>query len=233
MIIPEQIITRSEKYGIHVNPQQAGKIALYSNMVIEYNQHTNLTRNDSEEKMLDKNIIDSLRLIPYIKEKAYVADIGCGAGFPGVIVAVMCDIRIILIDSIKKKTDFLKEVIYRIGINAEVINDRVENIAHKEQYREQFDCVISRAAAPLNMLIEYSVALLKINGDLIAMKGPNVREEVEGSNKALYELKSEITDKIQYHNYDGIERYLIFIKKNDITNKIYPRNTKKIIKQPL
>lgn len=233
MINAENIKNQCEIHNIDVDETQANKLAIYSNMVLAYNGIMNLTRNDSEDKMIDRNIIDCLRVVPYIKDKEYIADIGCGAGLPGIVAAIMTNKRYVLIDSIKKKTEFVKKVIDTLGLNCEVLNDRAENVARSKVHREQFDAVISRAAAPLNILLEYSIPLLKTGGKLAAMKGSNVQEEIKHSNEALKELKAKIEHDNVYKNNDDIERHIIIIRKLESTSDIYPRDTKKIIKRPL
>lgn len=233
MISYENIIGSCKIHSIPINKEQAEKLAAYSNMVLKENETTNLTRNDSDEDMINKNIIDSLRIVPYIEGGSYVADIGCGAGVPGIVVSIMTDCRMVLVDSITKKIEFVRHVGEELGLDIITINDRAERLGRDQLYREKFDYVISRALAPLNVLLEYGIPLLKKNGFLIAMKGAKAMEEIQNARNSFTLLNSECREQVRYNNIDGIDRYILLVEKLQDTSDLYPRNTKKIVKQPL
>ena len=136
---------------------------------------------------------------------------------------------------LNKRTVFLKEVIEKLNLkNIEVIHGRAEDYAKIDKYRENYDYAISRAVAPLNILLEYLSPYVKIGGNVIAMKGSNAEEEIKNSNNALKVLKCKIIEssKINLPENAG-ERYIILIEKKEKTPKMYPRNAGIPKKKPL
>ena len=229
-----RIIQTCREYGLEITADQEKKLNIYCDRLSEANRTTNLTRNDSEEDMLVKNIIDCLFLAHMIPDGVKVIDIGCGAGFPGIVLATVKNVEILMIDSIQKKIAFVDEIIKELDLsNAQTLATRVEVIAKDTNYRESFDYAVSRAVASLNMLLEYSAPMIKVKGKILSMKGSKAQEEISLSANALQKLNCRIEDNRQYILLGNIERHIIEIVKEDITDDIYPRTTKKIIKNPL
>ena len=171
----------------------------------------------------------------YIKNAQNIIDIGTGAGFPGIPLAIVNEkSNIVLLDSLNKRINFLNNVIQKLELsNVKAIHGRAEDLAKIVQHREKYDIVISRAVAPFNVLLEYMLPFNKVNSYTIAMKGSNI-EEVDISNNALKKLggKIEKIEKINLPNTD-IKRNIIIVRKIEETSKKFPRKAGIPKKEPL
>lgn len=221
---------------ITIDEDKVKKFYLYMQLLIEWNEKINLTAITEPKEVIIKHFIDSLSISGEIKDNSKIIDVGTGAGFPGIPLKIYNDtLNITLLDSLNKRTVFLKEVIEKLNLkNIEVIHGRAEDYAKIDKYREIYDYAISRAVAPLNILLEYLSPYVKIGGNVIAMKGSNAEEEINNSNNALKVLKCKITEssKINLPENAG-ERYIILIEKKEKTPKMYPRNAGTPKKKPL
>ena len=186
-----------------------------------------------------KHFIDSLEVVKYINKNSNVIDVGTGAGFPGIVIAIYFkgDIKITLMDALNKRIDFLEEVIKELNLlNIEIVHARAEELGQKEKYRESYDYALSREVAPLNILLEFDIPFIKVGGKCLLLKGTKLNEEIQKSNKALEKVNSKITNIYKY-NYilDGEEynRNIVEITKEKETPNKYPRNYGKIKKSPL
>ena len=165
-----------------------------------------------------------------------LVDIGTGAGFPGVPIALVdSEIKVTLIDSLKKRIDFLNAVINETGItNAVALHGRSEDLARDEMLRERFDFAVSRAVAAMNTLSEYCIPFVKTGGYFIAYKTGNNKDEIESSVKAINMLGGNIDEiiksKVESLDYD---REYICIKKTEKTKKKYPRKAGEPKNNPL
>lgn len=224
-----------KKYCVNINKEQTEKFVLYAELLKEWNKKFNLTAIEEDRDVVIKHFIDSVSIIPYIKECNTLIDIGTGAGFPGIPIKIIRDdINVTLVDSSEKKVTFLNEVILRLelkGICA--VCGRAEDMAQNLLYREKFDIVVARAVAKLPVLLEYCLAFVKMNGIFIAMKG-DAAKEIEESKKALDVLggKIEEINKIILTQSD-MKRSIITIRKCSNTPKKYPRKAGKIKKEPI
>lgn len=236
----EILYNEAKARKIELSPIQLEKLYIYKEFLKEENEKFNLTKITDDMEIIFKHFIDSLEITKQINQKSNIADIGSGAGFPGIIVAIFFEdmVSMTLIESNNKKSNFLKEVIKEIKLkNCLVLNQRVEDILIKDiKYRESFDFVLSRAVAPLNILIEYSIPLLKIDGKALLMKGPGLKEELLASKNAFLKLDCVLLKEIKYNIKIGDElffRTIAVIKKINKTDKKYPRSYSKIKKLPL
>ena len=163
-----------------------------------------------------------------------IIDIGTGAGFPGVPLAInFSDKSFVLVDSVNKKLDVIRGTIKELNINnIEVIHSRAEELANNGEYRERFDVAVSRAVANLTTLVEYMLPFVKVGGICICMKGPNYEKEVDEARKAISILGGEI-EKVLNIDIEGNERNIIFIRKNSSTPTKYPRGQGKPLKEPI
>ena len=188
------------------------------------------------DEIILKHFVDSATINKYIPENAKVLDIGTGAGFPGIPEKILrTDITVVLADSLNKRINFLKEVISQLKLqNITAEPGRAEDLAQQKNYREQFDVVVSRAVASLNVLLEYMLPFVKKGGICICMKGSNIEEEIENSKNALKELGGEIVkiDKFNLVETD-ILRNIIIIRKVKDTSKQYPRKAGIPTKNPI
>lgn len=230
------MISYAEKINIKFTEEQLEKFYQYMNMLLEWNEKINLTAITEPKEVIIKHFIDSLSIWGEIKDNSKIIDVGTGAGFPGIPLKIYNNtLNVTLLDSLNKRTVFLKEVIEKLNLkNIEVIHGRAEDYAKIDKYRENYDYAISRAVAPLNILLEYLSPYVKIGGNVIAMKGSNAEEEIKNSNNALKVLKCKIIEssKINLPENAG-ERYIILIEKKEKTPKMYPRNAGIPKKKPL
>ena len=220
-----------KKLNIEITREQEQMLEKYYNLLIETNKTTNLTRITNKEEVYLKHFYDSLTISKVINlTNQKIIDIGTGAGFPGIVLKIIYkDLNITLLDSSKKRIDFLNKVIKELNLtNIKTIHERIEN--YKE---EQFDIVTSRAVAKTNMLLELSCNLAKINGYYIFLKG-NLEEELTESQNAIKKLNLKLIKKEQFHlPIENSKRTIIKIQKQKNSPKEYPRNFAKIKKNPL
>ena len=175
--------------GVVVDDRQLAKFAAYYEFLLEYNQKVNLTRITEPLDVAVKHFGDSFFLLKpgLIPAGARVADIGTGAGVPGIPLAIMRPgLRVVLVDSLRKRTVFLTEAVERLGLaNVEVVWSRAEDLGHKPDFRERFDVVLARAVASLNVLTELCLPLVKKGGAFLALKGPRAQEELAQAQAAI------------------------------------------------
>ncbi|MBP3501944.1 MAG: 16S rRNA (guanine(527)-N(7))-methyltransferase RsmG [Clostridia bacterium] len=226
----------SEKISINIEDEKIEKFYKYMLLIQEWNKKINLTAIIEPKEMIIKHFIDSLTIANQLKNDSKIIDVGTGAGFPGIPIKIYNDsLKITLLDSLNKRTIFLKEVIKELKLeNIEVIHGRAEECAQKEEYREKYDYAVSRAVAPLNILLEYLVPYACVNGTVLAMKGSNALEEINNAENALKQLYCEI-DNIEKKLLpeESGERYIIKIVKKEKTLDIYPRKAGIPKKKPL
>lgn len=226
----------AEKNGFHLNSEQIEKLNTYAAMLLEWNEKMNLTAITDIDGIAIKHFYDSLTPIWYlnIPKNAKVIDVGTGAGFPSIPMAIIRpDLQFTLLDSLNKRLVFLNEVCSSLDINAELVHMRAEDAAKMPEYREKFDVSVSRAVAALPVLCEYCIPFVRKNGMFIAMKGSKADEELNLSRNAVKILGADIEKSIQINLPDESERNIIVIRKKNFTPKAYPRHGSKISKQPL
>ena len=230
-----EFIEELKKLNIEPTQKQLEQLNRYYELIAEYNKVMNLTGITEKEQVYLKHFYDSLTIAKVIdlNKEETLCDIGTGAGFPGIVLKILFpNLKITLIDSLNKRIEFLKIVIKELNLNnIEAIHTRAEEYAIKNI--EKFDVVTSRAVAPLNILLELSIPLLKINKYFISYKG-NISREIIESENALKQLDSKI-DKIEEFELpkENSNRTIIKIKKLNKTNKKYPRKFSEIKKKPL
>ncbi len=222
--------------NLKLTEQMLENFEKYAEMLIEWNEKVNLTAITEPRLIAIKHFLDSLlTLLAYDTPlEAKVIDVGTGAGFPGVPIKIARpDIQLTLLDSLKKRTCFLESLTSALNVKASIIHARAEDLARKEAFRESFDVVVSRAVAPLNVLLEYCLPFVKVNGVFLALKGSKAQFEFEQSINALKLLKGEVVDIKRFNLLDGEERNIIVIKKIANNKKEHPRSSAKIKKMPL
>lgn len=223
--------------GINITEEQMDLFKKYGNILQEYNNHTNLTAITKTKDIYIKHFLDSAFVIKKLdKNYCYnLLDVGSGAGFPGVPIKILLpSIKLKLIDSSEKKCKFLNYLSKELNIKYDVLRGRAEDFGKKEEFREKFDVVVSRAVSQLNILCEYCMPFVKTGGIFMAMKGPDAENEIFMAKRCISELggmieeiqKSELVEK------NG-ERNLVVIRKLKNTPNKYPRKTPNIIKKPL
>ena len=168
--------------GIELNEQQLAQFDLYKNELLQWNAKTNLISENSSKKIITHHFLDSLTAWQFIpKSNARMIDIGCGAGFPGLPLKIaLPDLEIYLLEANRKKVSFLKHIIRLLDLSSTfVLHERIENIIKTDLWKEKFDIVISRATFKLNELLTLGEFFLAPEGQLIALKGPNVGKEIK------------------------------------------------------
>lgn len=222
-----------EKIGIVVSEGMKQQFLLYKNLIQEVNKVLNLTGIDDDEGIYLKHFYDSLLISPLIKHNASVCDIGSGAGFPGIVLAIARpDIRMTCVEPTTKRTNFLSRVVDECGLkNVKVLNERAEDII--DTYRESFDVSTARAVAYLDILSELCLPFVKLGGNFIAMKGSKGLEEFEEAKKAVKILGGTLIKAHRFNDEIMGERFNLEINKTSRTPKQYPRSYAKIKKTPL
>lgn len=222
--------------NIEINDEEIRKFISYMDLLLEWNEKINLTAITEKKEIILKHFIDSLTIYKYIKGKDKIVDVGTGAGFPGIPLAIMKkQNEVVLVDSLNKRINFLNEVIKKLKLeNVIAIHSRAEDFGKEKEYREKFDIVTSRAVANLTVLVEYLLPLVDVGGYCICMKGPNIEEELNQSKFAIKTLggKIEKVEKIVLPDSD-FERNIVIIKKEINTDKRYPRKAGMPLKNPL
>lgn len=225
----------AKTYNIEVSQTQYQSLLSYATMLIDYNKKVNLTAIVDIDEIFVKHFLDSLLVLEYVTVSKTLADVGTGAGFPGMVLALFLPtVQVTLIEPTHKRCVFLEQVKEELHLdNVTIVEKRAEDLS---EYREYFDIVVSRAVARLDILLELCVPLVKIGGNFVALKGAHGKEEIEVSTNALKELKSEITRiqeiEVAYNEQSMTRINVIVTKKNKTLNK-YPRMYSKIKKQPL
>lgn len=218
---------------------QEEKINKYCERILELNREINLTAITDRNMFHVKHVVDSLACIDlreYINASKIV-DVGTGAGFPGIPLAISSpEKEFILIDSVVKKLRIIDMLCDELNItNVKILHGRVEDIGHDKAFREKFDLCISRAVARLNILVEWSLPLLKKGGTMIAYKGLKAEEELKEAKKAIDLIggsESRI-EKFTQNSNEIIEHSLVIIKKERETPDIYPRKPGKAKREPI
>lgn len=226
---------KGKEINIELNDNKSEMFYEYMNMLVEWNNNINLTSITEPNDVILKHFIDSITAYKYAKNMS-VIDVGTGAGFPGIPLKILDNnIDITLLDSLNKRINFLNEVIDKLGLeNIKTIHGRVEEVARDKKLRESFDVAVSRAVAPLNVLLEYMIPLIKVGGKCVCMKGSNVEEEINQSKNALKRLNAEI-ELVESFSLPGtdMKRNIVLVRKLGKTDKVFPRKAGTPSKNPL
>lgn len=230
----------SQELGVDLSDKQLETLMEYMEILQEWNQKINLTAIDSPEGIAVKHFLDSLSILQSLNLSGTerIIDIGTGAGFPGLVLKIIYpNLELTLLDSVKKKVDFLRQAAYQLGLDLdtiEFVHSRAEDLGRNRQHREQYDYAVARAVAYLNILSEYALPFIKTGGQFIAQKGENAKKEVVESQVALEKLGAETINlapvDLPYNNDD---RYLVVIEKISSTPNQYPRQAGRPRKKPL
>lgn len=219
-------------YKITLTENQYEQFQKYFELLAEWNEKMNLTAITDESGVALKHFADSLSLLNFvdIPQNSSLADVGTGAGFPGVVLKIARpDIKLTLIDSLNKRLVFLGEVCAQLGIEAELIHSRAEDGARDEKLRESFDFAVSRAVARMNVLSEYCLPYVKVGGAFCAMKGAQANEEFKESLNAINTLGGKLEKKYVFElPENGGERAIAVVRKVKNTPQKYPRQSGKI-----
>lgn len=225
----------AKEINLDLDDNEIENFFIYKKLLKEWNEKINLTAITEDNEIILKHFIDSLTIEKYIPENASVIDVGTGAGFPGIpLKIVRGDVKLTLLDSLKKRLFFLEDVKEKIKLNnVYMVHGRAEDIGNNNEYREKYDISTARAVANLKVLAEYCLPFVKVGGYFICMKGNSI-EEVEEARNAIKKLGG-IIEKIEKINLpdSDIERNIIIIRKIKNTPKEYPRKAGIPTKNPI
>jgi len=220
---------------VSLSQETAEILARHWQLVEETNRSLNLTAIRDEAAAIEKHYLDSLLLLPFLAKDAKVLDIGSGAGFPGMPLAIARpDCRVFLLEATAKRCAFMRKSIETLNIpNAQVVEARAEKAGRDLQYRENFDIVTARAVTALPALLEYCLPFLKVGGIFLAMKGPSFEAELSAAENALKVLGGEYLGNEKFDLPGGDERRILKIRKIAPCGEKYPRREGMPEKRPL
>ena len=216
--------------------QLAERFDRYAELLVDWNEKINLTAITAPDDIVIKHFVDSLLLLKAydVPQGAKMIDVGTGAGFPSVPVAmVRGDIRLTLMDSLNKRINFLTELSAELGVSAACVHARAEEFGNKAEFREQYDVACARAVAHLRELSEYCLPFVKVGGGFVALKSVGLEQELEEAKAAIGILGGKVEDICRFTLPDGAERAIAVIRKIRPTPKKFPRPYGKIKKNPL
>lgn len=226
--VKEKIKKMFDQVKIAISDDQAEKLFKFYQILMRENEKYNLTAIKDFEEVVKKHFIDCALALPYFHDM--VLDVGSGAGFPGIVLAILNDkLELTLLDSLNKRVNFLNMVKKELDLsNITTLHSRIEDFKEKNS----FDCVTARAVAELPTLLEYVLPFVKIGGRAIIYKGSNCFEEVEKSSDALKILGGQLEEMSKYPLFDNL-RTLVIVKKIFNTPLKFPRGGNLPRKNPL
>ena len=236
---PDFFISALGELGLKPTERQLDQFRIYFDLLTEYNKVMNLTAITDFREVYIKHFIDSLMIVKLFPSMQFdtLLDMGTGAGFPGIPIGIMfTDINIVLVDSLQKRVGFLDKVAEACGLSQiRAVHSRAEDFCKEEISRETYDICVSRAVARLNVLEEYCLPYVKVNGYMLSYKSASVSDEINEAAKAAKILGGRIEENPEVFVLPGtdIQRTLIRIRKVHDTNKIYPRKAGLPAKKPL
>ena len=226
----------AEQIEIDLEDEQFEAFYEYMNLLLKWNERMNLTAITNVDDIILKHFIDSMTILEHLGDAKNIIDVGTGAGFPGIPIAIMNkEKNITLMDSLNKRISFLDEVCRCIYLeNVRTIHSRAEDLGRNEKFREKFDIAVSRAVANLSTLAEYMLPFVKVGGICICMKGQDVKEEIKNSEFAIEALGGEIENIFEFC-LPGTDmgRSIVIIRKVKTTCKKYPRKAGLPSREPL
>ena len=229
-------------FGVEVTPELAEKLDIYARLLVEWNEKMNLTAITDPQGIAVKHFADSLTAAALMPAGEFsLIDVGTGAGFPGVPLALYRpDCRLTLLDSLNKRLTFLDAVCREVGLNATLIHARAEEGGRNPDLRERYDVACARAVANLPVLSEYCLPFVKVGGRFIALKGPDADRERAEAARGIGVLGGRIAavtaltlPATPIEGIEPMERRLVRVDKVRPTPATYPRHGSKIAKKPL
>ncbi len=234
-------IEEAKKLNIDLSAEQIEQFDRYEALILEWNHHKiNLTAVTDPIEIRRRHFLDSLTCMAVLgspeQPMKRLIDVGTGGGFPGLPLKIVYPSwPITLVDSVTKKTNFLQLVVDELGLSdVTVVSDRAETIGQKKSYRERFDWAVARSVAEMRILAEYLLPLVRVGGRVLAQKGENAPQEIEGAYKAISLLGGEMKNvrevQLAGHVY---KHHLVVLDKVATTPAKYPRQPGKPRKRPL
>jgi len=239
MGIPKDILqSGARELGIELSDAELEQFALFADMLVEWNRRLNLTRITDPEEIARKHFLDSLTCIAAADFAAgtRVIDVGTGPGMPGIPLKIARpNISLVLLDSVRKKLAFVDDVLARLRIqDARTVHARAEDIGRDPEHREAYDIVLARALGRLPRAAELSLPLTKVGGLVLAMKGPEIEEEVGSAKRAIGLLGGRVKRIVTLTvPCTDLVRNIIVLQKVKPTLRKYPRSPAEIERSPL
>lgn len=237
MDIKGYILSAVKNFKIELSDEQLNQLESYYKLLVSWNERMNLTAITEPKDVAIKHFADSLSVLSFVDvpNGASVIDVGTGAGFPGLVLKIARpDIKLTLLDSLKKRLTFLEDVLNNLGLDAQLIHSRAEEGGQSIDLRECYDFAVSRAVAQLNVLCEYCLPYVRLSGSFIAFKGGESDEEIKNASKAIQTLGGKKTDVYKFDLPENSgSRTLVIIEKVQPTPDKYPRQNGKIKAKPL
>ena len=216
--------------NILLDEKMTERFETYYRFLVSENEKYNLTAITEHDEVWCKHFADSMLGSKFVPHGASLVDVGCGAGFPSVPLAIARpDIRPTLVDSLTKRVNFCTELCGKVGVSANVVHARAEDFA--KDNRQRFDVAVARAVAPLNILLEYLAPLVRVGGSVVAYKTDE--SEVVLAKNAANILGLTFVSANRFVLPDGSNRCLLLYKKVKNTPLVYPRGQNKPRKCPL
>ena len=228
----------ANEVGLELTEVQYEQFIKYMRLLQEWNEKINLTAITEDEEVIKKHFIDCIKAFKSdaIKNARNIIDVGTGAGFPGLPIAIMNpNVEVTLLDSLNKRINFLNLVVRELGLkNVKTIHSRAEDGARKSELREKFDVATSRAVANMAVLSEFCMPYVKKGGYFVALKGPSIDEELENGSNAIKILGGELKDIIEISIEEtDLKHNIVEVKKIKTCPKTYPRKAGTVNKKPL
>ncbi|WP_068784293.1 16S rRNA (guanine(527)-N(7))-methyltransferase RsmG [Paenibacillus phocaensis] len=236
--IQAQFCTLLQGHGIEISEEQLKQFERYYEVLVEWNEKMNLTGITEREQVYIKHFYDSISLAFHVPmgEIVAMADIGSGAGFPGIPLKICYPhLQLTIVDSLNKRIQFLQHVVNELGLSqVRLLHGRAEDLGRQGELRDAFDLVTARAVARMAVLNEFCLPFVKPGGLFVAMKGSNPQEEVQEAARSLIELKGKWVRTPEFSlPLENSERHLVIIQKTAATPKKYPRKAGTPLKTPL
>lgn len=220
---------------------QVAQFARYAELLAEWNERVNLTAIADPEGIVVKHFLDSLSVLaaldPISRDELRLIDVGTGAGFPGMALAIMRPRwQVTLLEATRKKVDFLALVAQELGLtNVATLWGRAEEMGQAREQREKYDAAVARAVAELPVLAEYCLPFVQVGGRWVAQKGARVEEEVQGARNALGQLGGRLlgVEEVTVPGLEEEARALVIVEKVRPTPATFPRRPGTPSKRPL
>ena len=232
------LAARLKACGIPFDPELPEKLLRYHALLMDWNTRMDLTAVTDEAEMMDRHYVDSLMALRFglIPRKGRIIDVGTGAGFPGMPLALACpDVQVTLMDAQQKRLTFLQAVIDELQLrNVTLVHSRAEDGARLPLHREQYDLAVARAVAPLAVLAEYLLPYVRVGGSALCWKGPALQEEMQQGRRAAHLLGGKVEEPISCEFPGRAWQHLLLpIQKKEKTARQYPRKAGTPGKSPL
>ena len=239
MMRAEELLERLTACGIPAEREQAARLARYHGMLLDWNSRMDLTALTDEAEMTDRHYVDSLIVLTrpeLLSGVSSLIDVGTGAGFPGLLLALwQPEIRVTLMDALRKRLDFLQAAAEALGLdNVRLLHARAEDAGRQAEHREHYDAAVARAVAPMPVLAEYLLPFVRVGGRALCWKGPAALEEMTQARRAAQLLGGQIGEPLPMPIPGRDWQHLLIpIDKRSPTPKSYPRKAGTPSKAPL